>query len=251
MPDAERGLSDAEMRIMRSVEDEHWWYQALRGHVLACLESAAPEVRETILDAGCGSGGMLARLQEKFPHASLTGVDISEEGLRLTSHRQTGAQLVRASVDQLTFPDSAFDVVISLDVLYHRDVDDRVAIQEMARVLRRNGRLLMNLPAFDFLRGSHDVAINTARRYTRSQVVRLLQEAGLRLDRITYWNMLLLPAVALVRRSSRSRTQVRSDLTPPSVFTNSILSAIARSELALSHNLSLPFGTSVFAIARK
>lgn len=234
---------------MRAVEDNHWWYRALRGHVLACL---GPPPREfALLDAGCGSGGMLARLREQFPRAQLTGLDISADALHLTSDRATGAELFRGSVDQLPFADATFDFIVSLDVLYHRDVDDRKGLGEMHRVLRPGGILLVNLPAFDFLRGRHDVAINTARRYTRPHLTYLLRETNFTIENLTFWNMTLLPLIALFRWLSRGAKETHSDLsTPPSVM-NAILGRIARSELALSRRCALPFGTSLFAIARK
>ncbi len=246
---AEEGLSVAELEIMRSVEDDHWWYRALRGHVIASLR--LPNRNFALLDAGCGSGGMLARLHAEFPAADLTGLDISEHALQLTKDRGSNAQLVLGSVDRLPFEDARFDAVVSLDVLYHRDVDDRMAVREMHRVLRPGGVLLLNLPAFDFLRGSHDVAINTARRYTRSQLARLLREANFTIETLTYWNMLLLPAVAAVRWASRGKTEVRSDLSSPPAAVNELLGGIARTELALSRRMPLPFGTSLFAVARK
>jgi ubiquinone/menaquinone biosynthesis C-methylase UbiE len=50
---------------MRSVEDDLWWYRGLRGHVVNSIEPAQPAFK--LLDAGCGSGGMLERLRRHFP----------------------------------------------------------------------------------------------------------------------------------------------------------------------------------------
>ncbi|MGI9087866.1 MAG: methyltransferase domain-containing protein [Chthoniobacterales bacterium] len=253
MPDADHeGLSAAEVRAMRSVEDELWWYRVLRAHVLDSIE--APRADFDLLDAGCGTGGMLARIHERFPQANLTGIDVSLEGLQLTRERDTGAQLVRASTNALPFPVENFDVALSLDVLAFRGVDDRAAIREIYRVLRPRGSAIINLPAFDFLRGSHDVAVNQPRRYTRPRLRALLRDAGFARMRLTYWNMLLTPAVAAVRLTSRSRatkTDVRSDLAPVWPPLNALLTTIARSELAINQRVPLPFGTSLFALAHK
>ena len=130
-----------------------------------------------LLDAGCGSGGMLARLREKFPRAKFVGFDVSEHALALTMARKLDVQFVQGSVNQLPFADGEFDVVLSLDVIYHQAVDDREALREMRRVLRDDGFLIVNVPAFEFLRGGHDIAVNTARRYTRPQLAQLLEES--------------------------------------------------------------------------
>ena len=246
------GLSPQEVELMRSVEDELWWYQALRAHVINSLPSMLPTFQ--LLDAGCGTGGMLARIRQHFTQAKLTGIDLSESGLELTRQRETGAELLRASTNRLPFPEAEFDVVLSLDVLAFRGVDEQGAIGEMYRVLRPGGSLLMNVPAFDFLRGSHDAAVDQVRRYTRPQLTALLKRAGFPRARLSYWNMSLLPAIAAVRWASRARAElpdVRSDLAPMWPPLNSLLRGLAQFELAVSRHLALPFGTSLFAVAQK
>src|SRR5215212_4518981 len=140
--------------IMRSVEESYWWYQALRRHV---VDSIGPQPEKfSLLDAGCGSGGMLAKLRAEFPGAALTGIDESEHAIELCRARNTNAQLLRAGVHELPFPEAAFDVVLSLDVWANAGVDDALAAHESHRVLRPRGKLILNLAAFDFLKGAND-----------------------------------------------------------------------------------------------
>lgn len=245
-------MSPAEIETMRSVEDDLWWYRGLREHVIQSIEP--PHPRFELLDAGCGSGGMLARVRKYFPDASITGMDFVTRALELTQERNIGAKLVQGSTDDLPFEDSSFDVVLSIDVIVLRGIDDLAALREMYRVLRPGGRLIVNVAAFDFLRGSHDAATNMARRYTRSRLSQMLREAGFTIQKLSYWNMSLLPAVALVRWASRGkshRADVRSDLAPVWAPLNNALSAFLRTELAASRKFSLPFGTSLFAVALK
>jgi hypothetical protein len=82
----------------------------------------------------------------------------------------------------------------------------------------------------------------------------LLGGAGFTLENVSYWNMSLLPVVAIVRAASRARTiqpDVRSDLAPMWPPLNSLLRGLAQFELAVSRHIPLPFGTSLFAVARK
>ncbi|HEY0368762.1 MAG TPA: class I SAM-dependent methyltransferase [Chthoniobacterales bacterium] len=246
----ETGLAAHEVDTMRAVEDELWWYRALRHHVLKTLEVAREDF--DLLDAGCGSGGMLARIRERFPKSSLTGVDVSERALELTAARNSRAALVHGRVDALPFADAAFDFVLSLDVLTVRGVDDRRAMTEMFRVLRPNGRLVLNLPAFQFLRGSHDIAVNQVRRVTRADVVPFLRKLGFTIERCTYWNMTLTPLIATIRWASRDQTnELRSDLKPVWPPLNFALTRLTKAELAISRIVPLPFGTSLFVVARK
>jgi ubiquinone/menaquinone biosynthesis C-methylase UbiE len=240
--------------IMRSVEDHYWWYQALRQHVVRSLAPARPAF--SLLDAGCGTGGMLATLREKFPEAELTGIDASKHGVELAAGRELGARLVAASVNELPFPADSFDFVLSLDVWSAVGIDDAMAAHETHRVLRPGGRLVLNLAAFEFLKGAHDYATDVDRRYTRQQVRTLLEGAGFQIERLTYWNAALMPPIALVRWLSRMRlarapAEARSDFRPLPGPVNTMLRGVAALELSASRHLSLPFGISVFAIAQK
>ena len=243
-------MKPEEHDIMRAVEDRYWWYQALRRHV---VDSLPRHQVFSLLDAGCGSGGMVAAVRAKFPQAELTGIDESEHAIELCRQRNTGAQLIQASVHELPFPENRFDFVLSIDVWSHAGVDDALAAHETSRVLRAGGKLILNLAAFDFLRGAHDRAVDVDRRYTRRQVRALLEGANFEIERISYWNAILTPPIAFLRWLSRHRPNAegRSDFRPLPSFVNTALRTLATLELGASRHLSLPLGTSVFAVARK
>jgi len=245
-------MKPREHDIMRAVEDHYWWYQALRQHVSDSIQPRRADF--SLLDAGCGSGGMLAALREKFPQAELTGIDESEHAVELVAARGIGAHLLCASVHELPFPAQTFDFVLSLDVWSHAGVNDALAAHEVHRVLRPGGKLVLNLAAFEFLKGAHDCAVDVDRRYTRAQVRAILRGENFEIERLTCWNAVFAPPIALLRWLSRGRPaseEARSDfrLLPP--FVNSALQGLAALELRASRHLSLPFGTSVFAVARK
>jgi SAM-dependent methyltransferase len=245
-------MSPEENDIMRAVEDHYWWYQALRPHVARAIEPMPPDF--SLLDAGCGTGGMLKVVRQKFPAAHLTGVDHSTHALELTAARETGAKLIPASVHELPFPAESFDVVLSLDVLSHAGVDDSLALRETFRVLRTGGRLILNVAAFDFLKGAHDCAVDVNHRYTRRQLRGRLADASFFVERSSYWNATFTPPIALARWLSRFRPpedKPRSDFRPLPGILNSMLQRIAALELSASRHVSLPFGTSLFAVARK
>ena len=246
-------MSPKENDIMRSVEDHYWWYQALRLHVAAAIQPAAPDF--SVLDAGCGTGGMLHVVRQKFHAADLTGVDQSTHALELTAARKTGAKLISSSVHALPFPENSFDVVLSLDVLSQAGVDDSLTVREAHRVLRPGGRLILNVAALEFLKGAHDCAVEAGRRYTRQQIRVLLEGAHFHVERLSYWNATFTPPIALARWLSRGRSQTneppRSDFRALPPFLNSIFRRVAALELNASRHVSLPFGTSLFAVARK
>lgn len=245
-------MDPREHDIMRSVEDHYWWYQALRQHVADSIAPTAPNF--SLLDAGCGTGGMLQVVRQKYPAADLTGVDESSHALELVGARETGANLVRANVHELPFPESSFDFVLSIDVITAATVDAALAVHEIHRVLRPDGHLILNVAAFDFLKGAHDSAVDVNRRYTQRQIQALLEGAGFAVERASYWNATFAPPIALLRWLSRRREHIdrpRSDFRPLPPFLNQILKRVAALELNASRHVSLPFGTSLFAVARK
>ena len=108
--------------------------------------------------------------------------------------------VVAGTINAMPFADASFSVVVSLDVLSHAAVDPKQALAEMLRVLQPGGMLIVNLPAFEWLRSAHDTRVQNARRFTTRSAAALLTEAGMQRVRPHYWNSLLLPMMMLRRK---------------------------------------------------
>jgi SAM-dependent methyltransferase len=243
-------MEPIEYNTLRDLEDSFWWYRGLHRLVLDAL---ADLPGATILDAGCGTGGLLARLASGHP---TFGLDFSPHALRLARARGL-PHLARGSVEQVALRARSMDAIVSLDVLYHAAVtDDEAALREFRRVLRPGGRLVLNLPAFPSLRSAHDAAIHTARRYRRAPLRDMLGRAGFAVDRITYWNSLLFPGLAAVRWLRRGRSGVsggapRSDVAALPAWLNGLLDGTLQLERQLVRRRDLPFGLSLLVVAHR
>ena len=247
------GIDPFAYRTMRAVEDSHWWFDGMEAITARLLDVAGVKKNAglTILDAGCGTGRNLAFLAN---YGEVTGLDYSMVALECC--RERGAtRLVRGSINALPFPDAAFDLVTSFDVLTAQVVDDRVALADFARVLRPGGRLLLRVAAYDWLRGRHDKEWAVGRRYSRGDLNEKIQAAGLTVERASYANAALLPAVMLKRLSERwiAPTAETSDLQVGAKRTpvTRMLRALLAGEAPVVAGVGLPCGLSLFASARK
>jgi SAM-dependent methyltransferase len=237
---------------MYRVEKQHWWYLGMETITRAVLNRwYVPEKGLRILDAGCGTGAaMTAYLAD---YGSVIGLDISEIALGFCRLRNA-SPLVCASVAQLPFESQSFDLITSFDVLYERAVtEDMQALKEFSRLLVPGGRLLLRLPAYDWLRGRHDAVVHTARRYTAGQVAELLLRSGLTVELLSYANTFLFP-IALVKRVWEhiwSPDGKRSDLEYKLGPINNIFRSILKLEAPFITHTGLPFGLSVVAVGQK
>lgn len=196
----EVGMDYFEVQAMLEHEDRHWWYRGRRRIVCQELANLCVGSGARVLDAGCGSGRLL---DELGGYGHVTGLDLNPHAVEV-ARRRGHADVVQGPVEQLPWPEATFDLVISLDMVEHT-ADDRVTLRELRRVAKPGGRFLMTVPAYDALWSTHDVFNNHHRRYDRAMVRALAAETGWSIERLTYFNALLLPPAALVRLAQRRR----------------------------------------------
>lgn len=228
-----------------------WWYRALHGHLLRWSDVARAGSTLRLLDAGCGTGGLLKRLAAgALRPINAYGLDFDGEACRFASQK-TSAAVTRGSVNALPFADATFDLIVSADVLCTRWVDETAALREFHRCLAPGGRLIVNLPAYDWMMGEHDRQVHNARRYTRDRLTERLAAADLRVRRSTYWNTIPFPLMAL-HRKILSKGKSASDVKLYPAPIEAAFNLAMRIEAAwLDAGWTLPFGGSVLAEAER
>jgi SAM-dependent methyltransferase len=242
-----------EYRLMYEMEDGYWWYVGIRTLLGSLIERQFNSRRDLkILDVGCGTGANLLLLRD---YGDAFGIDLSEEAVALCRARGVAPErALVASAAALAFRDGFFDLAISFDVICNIR-DDVAAIAEIARTLKPGGGLILLMPAYQWLWSMHDIATAHQRRYDARTLSDKLTRAGLRVERVGHINALLFPIVAALRLLRRARGEankpVHSDLAPLPHALNTILAALFGLEARVAAWIDLPFGVSVFAVARK
>ncbi len=235
-------------------ESVHWWFLGLHELVEDVIRQYAQEIPNEknlkILDAGCGTGQMMSRLQE---YGFVEGIDASEEALAFCKTRG----LTNARFENLNdwIPsDPLYDVIVSLDVLYHQNIQNDIAILgKFYSAMKDKGILVLNLPAFDCLWRDHDVAGWAARRYRRNCLVKQLKEIGFEIKIQSYrLSYLFFPSLlkAWWERINQKR-KIGSDLKSAAPPFNQFLFQVNRLENALIKKFNLPVGVSLFIVAQK
>jgi SAM-dependent methyltransferase len=248
-------MEPGEYLRMHAAEEQHWWYIGLHDLVIRWLQRERTDQQRplNILDAGCGTGRLCQLMQ---PFGNVTGCDLHPLAVAATAARGI-AQVFQGDLMTASLGVAAFDVITCMDVLYHRAVtDDAAALQNLYRALRPGGLLLLDVAAFEFLRGAHDVVVHTCRRYRRPALTQLLQATGLRLEFSSYrLSCGLLPMLLLRLRSRHAPTQGGDDSdiahACPAVLNRGLTAMLRLENSLLLAGWRMPFGTSLFAAARK
>ena len=240
-----------EYERMHEVEDRMWWYRGLRalaaqllGHALVRSRSAGP-----VLDAGCGTGGMLLRLGPAVAGRPTLGLEYDITAAAFASAK-AGRPVAAGSVNEMPFGDGVLGAYVSLDVLCHGGVEPVLAVKEAHRCLRPGAIAIFNLPAYDWLLSAHDRRVHNVRRFTGSQAHALLAGNGFRVLRSSYWNTLLFPLMMVHRLLERDEAE--SDVRDYPRWLDMLFSAaLAAERLAIVAGIGLPFGGSLIVVAAR
>ena len=226
------------------------------GQVHATWQHWMPFLREQVgtgarlLDLGCAYGFLVVEALDAGFDA--IGVDASRFAIGEAGAwaRPAVGRLLAAHAERLPFADASFDAALCVTVLYHEQIaDPRVAVRELARVVKPGGVLGLLEPGVRRLRRAHDRITHTARRFARADLAALLIDAGLRPRRVTGAYAFLVPP-ALVK-AALEREETASDLDTGQGLAGTILGGVAALERRWLRTHDLPGGLSILALGVK
>lgn len=241
-----------------ALERSHWWFTArlkiLEAQVIP-LAKERPNRPLRILNAGVATGATSEMLQH---YGEVISLEYDKDCCAFLEEK-TALRPVQASLTELPFADSSFDLVCAFDVIEHID-DDALACREMARVLTTDGTYFITVPAFGFLWSNHDVINHHFRRYTRKTLTETLNKGNLSQTYTSYFNFLLFFPIASLRLLQRIIPKAKTTQTSGSdneIFQssnliNKLLYGIFIAEKPwLQRKKNLPFGISLLSIGTK
>lgn len=245
-------LGSGEMELeeyarIADAEQRHWWYRSMPALARVVLGQALhPGLR--ILDAGCGPGPNFEWLR---PYGEVVGVDHSPEAIRLANARHPDTEAVEGDITALPFADESFDLALEFTVLALVE-DDQAGVDELARVTRRGGTVLLMEPAIPRLRRDHDEVNGVRRRYRLDHMRAMAGRAGLAVTRATHANSFLVPpaaALAVAHRVKRPGGGSSSDFERDRL--GPVFASLAAAERRVIAHRDVSFGLSAIVVARR
>lgn len=231
---------------MAAHDSTHWWYRARRDILADYLTRYGKLPKDArILEIGCGTGHNLPMLAS---FGSVDAIEIDPAAREIASQR-LGKPVEAAPLPALPgIERGAYDLIAVLDVVEHIE-DDVAALAAMKSCLKPGGKILIAVPAHQWMWSAHDVVNHHHRRYSKGTLVSAIEKAGLKTRKLTYFNSLLFPLAAAARIAGRLTGRDDSDDSPPPAPLNKAFEAIFRLERHLVGRAPMTPGVSIVTLA--
>lgn len=194
---------------------------------------------KTILEVGSGLGG----LSQYLPKVNITLSDVRTDYIKYLKvrfgYKTLKLNIEKDSPSELT---NSFDTIFSSNVFEHIDKDE-FAMKNSFRILKKNGRLLLFVPARPEIYGSLDKALGHFRRYTKEELTQKTKEAGFKIIEIKYVNF---SGYFTWWLRGKMPSRSNSDSVMAKIFDTLVVPL-----LYLEKNIPIPFGQSLMLVAEK
>jgi ubiquinone/menaquinone biosynthesis C-methylase UbiE len=225
------------------------------------LDGVAPALSKpgsTYIDLGCSSGYMLEDTANAFPQASIFGSDYFGSGLAQCHKQLPDIPLLQMDVTNCPLPSNAFDAITCLNVLEHIP-DDTKALQELYRLLRPSGRLVITVPMNQKLYDIMDEVHFHCRRYSWDDLESKVLKSGYKVLKMNYFGVMIYPPFYIQKRLNQIRFRGKSFEQKHQIALNQTRSTgrmrwmekLCYWEKQLGQKMRYPFGIRTYLVATK
>lgn len=235
---------------MENLEKTHWWYHGRRKVIKEQISLLDLPENASILEIGCGTGGNLKMLSA-YGHVSAIETNDFARKVAIKNNKNIAEIYPGSAPNNIPFKNVKFDLICMFDVLEHIE-DELSTLNALKKILAPNGKIILTVPAYQWLWSTHDEYHHHYRRYSKKNIIFIASELGFYINKISFFNTLLFPIAAAMRLLTRVINKKNHTQTNhPSRFINKILITIFSSESKILKISNFPFGLSLIAVFTK
>ena len=224
-------------------QEEHWWFQARKQIIDQIISNIKLKKKNNILDFGSGSGVNLNML-EKYGL-----VDIHEKNKFARIAIKNKNKKIKNLYSSLKIRKNFYDLILIADVIEHVRQPKNL-LRNLKKFLKKDGRILITVPAYQFLFSKKDKALGHYRRYNKKLLKNELAE--FKIENISYFNTLLCIPIIIMTLLNKllKRDYIKEVETTPNFFINKLCFIIFAAEKYFIKYLNLPFGISIYILVK-
>tara|TARA_B100000795_G_scaffold269343_1_gene258461 strand:+ start:3477 stop:4190 length:714 start_codon:yes stop_codon:yes gene_type:complete len=223
-------------------QKKHWWFQARKKIIDQIISNTKSNRKNTILDFGAGSGVNLGML------AKYGLVDIHEQNKYARTLIKKNKK-IKNLYSTLNIKKNFYDLILVADVIEHVK-EPKKLLKKLKKFLKKDGCILITVPAYQFLFSKKDDALGHYRRYNKKSLKKVLH--GFSIERISYFNTFLCIPIIIMTLLNKylNRDYIKEVETTPNFILNKVCYIIFMSEKYFIKYFSFPFGISIYALVR-
>ena len=224
-------------------QEKHWWFQARKQIIDQIISNIKLKKKNNILDFGSGSGVNLNML-EKYGL-----VDIHEKNRFARIAIKNKNKKIKNLYSTLKIRKNFYDLILIADVIEHVRRPKNL-LRNLKKFLKKDGRILITVPAYQFLFSKKDEALGHYRRYNKKILKNELTEFNI--EKISHFNTLLCIPIIIMTLLNKflKRDYIKQVETTPNFFINKLCFIIFAAEKYFIKYLNLPFGISIYILVK-
>ncbi len=228
-------------------DEKHFWIKR-RFSVFKKIYQKYAKSNYLIGEIGCGSG-IFQKQYENYYNSKIDGFDLNIKALENSCAQKSDIFCYDISERKVDLKNK-YDILILFDVIEHIENDEKF-IEDVKFHLKKNGKIIINVPASQMLFSDYDRVVGHMRRYNSKDLLRIEKKCNLKLIQWTYWGIFFVPVIILrkflLKRKKDVSDIIQNGFNPKNIFLNKIMSFIGNLEFIPQHFL----GSSLMCIFEK